>query len=83
MINLISVFCVYTKLETVSDILDLTLPKHSFIFMKKDIYNEKMPIKCISADEILKRNTDSLKSAVENDLFRTAPSVDCVYDIIS
>ena len=65
------------------DILDLTLPKHSFIFMKKDIYNEKMPIKCISADEILKRNTDSLKSAVENDLFRTAPSVDCVYDIIS
>lgn len=51
--------------------------------MKKDIYNEKMPIKCISADEILKRNTDSLKSAVENDLFRTAPSVDCVYDIIS
>lgn len=65
------------------DILDLTLPKHSFIFMKKDIYNEKIPIKCISADEILKRNTDSLKSAVENDLFRTAPSVDCVYDIIS
>lgn len=65
------------------DILDLALPKHTFIFMKKDIYDEECPIKCISADEMLKRNTDSLKSAVENDLFCAAPSVDQVYDILS
>lgn len=65
------------------DILDLNLPKHSFTFMKKDIYDDEYPIKCICANEILKRNTDSLRSAVENDLFCTAPSVDSVYDIVS
>lgn len=51
--------------------------------MKKDIYDDEHPIKCICANEILKRNTDSLRSAVENDLFCTAPSVDSVYDIVS
>ena len=65
------------------DILDLNLPKHSYTFMKKDIYDDEHPIKCICANEILKRNTDSLRSAVENDLFCTAPSVDSVYDIVS
>ena len=65
------------------DILDLNLPKHSYTFMKKDIYYDEHPIKCICANEILKRNTDSLRSAVENDLFCTAPSVDSVYDIVS
>lgn len=63
------------------DILDLLLPKHSFTFFKKDPDNSEMPIECISASELLKRNTDSLRNAVENDLFSTAPVIDLIYDI--
>lgn len=40
-----------------------------------------MPIKCINAAEILKRNTDSLKHAVENDLFCTTPDLHRLYEI--
>lgn len=64
-----------------TDILDLPLPKHSFTFFRKDSDNPDMPIECISASELLKKNTDSLKNAVENDLFSTAPALDLIYDI--
>ena len=64
-----------------TDILDLHLPKHTFAFLKKDIYDEQEPIKCISASDYLKRNTDSLRNAVENDLFSSAPNVEFVYEI--
>ena len=64
-----------------TDILDMNLPKHSFIFLRKDLDNEEMPINCIDASSLLKRSTDSLKNAVENDMFATAPAVDLVYDI--
>lgn len=65
-----------------TDILDLPLPKHSFIFLKKESNDLEQPIKCISASSYLKRNTDSLRNAVENDLFSVAPNVDMVYKII-
>lgn len=65
-----------------TDILDLDLPKHSFTFMKKN--SEEHPyIECISASQLLKRNTDSLRKAVENDLFSTAPSVDSIFDLLN
>lgn len=64
-----------------TDILDLPLPKHSFTFLKKDLLDESQPIKCISASQYLKRSTDSLRNAVENDLFSTAPSVELIYEI--
>lgn len=64
-----------------TDILDMQLPKHSFTFLKKDVGNVDMPIECINAAQILKRNTDSLKHAVENDLFCTAPEVHRLYEI--
>lgn len=64
-----------------TEILDLDLPKHTFTFLCKDITNEERPINCISASEVLKRNTDSLKNAVENDMFACAPAVDLVYAI--
>ncbi len=64
-----------------TDILDLPLPKHSFVFLRKDSNDESQPIKCISAAQYLKRNTDSLRNAVDNDLFSSAPSVDYVYKI--
>lgn len=65
-----------------TDILDMQLPKHSYTFMKKEIYDETSRIECINAGEILKRSTDSLKSAVENDLFSSAPATDLIYDIL-
>lgn len=64
-----------------TDILDMQLPKHAFTFLKKDCGNTNMPIKCINAADFLKRNTDSLKHAVENDLFCTAPELNRLYEL--
>lgn len=64
-----------------SDILDMQLPKHSFTFLKKNVEKGDKTIKCISASEYLKRNTDSLKSAVENDLFCISPELNKLYEI--
>lgn len=63
------------------DILDMQYPKHSFCFLKKNVNDEKMPISCVWASDYLKRNTDSVRSAVENDLFSVSPSVDLVYKL--
>lgn len=64
------------------DILDLPLPKHTYTFLKKDIYDTEEPIKCLSASDFLKRNTDSLRNAVENDLFSIAPNLNQIYNIL-
>lgn len=64
-----------------SDILDMQLPKHAFCFLKKDLSDENEPIKCVEASKYLKRNTDSLRNAVENDLFSTAPNLELIYEI--
>ena len=62
-----------------TDILDMALPKHSYIFFKKDVRDNHQPIKNLSADSFLKRNTDSLKRAVENDLFGVAPETEPLF----
>ena len=59
----------------------MNLPKHSFTFLRKDVSNSDCPIESIDASSLLKRNTDSLKNAVENDLFSCAPAVDLIYAI--
>lgn len=64
-----------------TDILDMNLPKHTFTFLRKNTNDVTCPITCIDASSMLKRNTDSLKNAVENDLFSTAPAVDLIYAI--
>lgn len=64
-----------------TDVLDMQLPKHSFTFLKKDVEDINMPIKCVYAGNFLKRNTDSLKHAVENDLFCTVPELHRLYEI--
>lgn len=66
-----------------ADILDMNLPKHAFTFLRKDITNTECPIESINASSLIKRNTDSLKNAVENDLFSCAPAVDLIYAIAS
>lgn len=64
-----------------TDILDLPLPKHSFTFLRKNVRDTQCPITSIDASSLLKRSTDSLKNAVENDLFSSAPAVDLIYAI--
>ncbi len=66
-----------------TDILEMDLPKHSFVFMKKERYGDENSIHCLSAGDFLKRNTDSLRKAVENDLFSVAPSTDKIFEIES
>ena len=63
------------------DILKMPFPKHSFSFLKKNIEDGKNYISCINANDFLKRNTDSLRQAVENDLFSTAPDVNLLFKI--
>lgn len=64
-----------------TDILDMDLPKHAFTFLRKDTNDTEHPISCVSASSLLKRSSDSLKNAVENDLFSTSPAVDLIYAI--
>lgn len=64
-----------------TDILDMNLPKHSFTFLCKKMLGDECTISCVEASSLLKRSTDSLKNAVDNDLFSCAPSVDLIYEI--
>lgn len=63
------------------DILDLPLPKHSFNFLKKEIFEDDQVIKVINAADYLKKSTDSLRNAVDNDLFSVSPNLDLLYEI--
>ena len=64
-----------------TDILDMNLPKHAFTFLRKDVNKTDCPITCIEASSLLKRSSDSLRNAVENDLFSTAPALELIYSI--
>lgn len=66
-----------------TDILDMQLPKHSFTFFKKEFREGNISTVCVNAADYLKRNTDSLKHAVENDLFSTAPELDKLFEILN
>lgn len=56
-----------------TDMLDLNLPKHSYMFLRKKMENGEGKVSVISASEVLKRNTDSIRNAVENDVFGSLP----------
>ncbi len=56
-----------------TDMLDLNLPKHSYVFLRKKFEEGTYQVSAISASDILKRNTDSLRCAVENDMFASLP----------
>lgn len=64
-----------------TDVLDMDLPKHTFTFLRKTNDGSEHRISCISASSLLKRSSDSLKNAVENDMFSTSPMVDLIYAI--
>ncbi len=56
-----------------TDMLDLNLPKHSYAFLRKRVAEEDYSVSVMYASDILKRNTDSIRSAVENDVFSSLP----------
>ena len=56
-----------------TDMLDLNLPKHSYMFLRKKVEDGECKVSAISASEILKRNTDNIRNAVENDVFGSLP----------
>lgn len=56
-----------------TDMLDLNLPKHSYVFLRKKVEEDKCKVSVISASEVLKRNTDNIRNAVENDVFGSLP----------
>lgn len=55
-----------------SDMLDLNMPKHSFAFLRKRA-EECYKVSVMFASEILKRNSDSVRCAFENDMFSAIP----------
>ena len=55
-----------------SDMLDLNMPKHSFAFLRK-CTEENYKVSVMFASEILKRNSDSVHCALENDMFNSIP----------
>lgn len=56
-----------------TDMLDLNLPKHTFAFMRKEIDDGEYRVSVTFASDYLKRNTDSVKCAMENDIFGSLP----------
>lgn len=60
----------------------MDLPKHSYTFMKKEVREDRVDISCVYASDYLKKAEDSLKNAVENDLFCIAPELNELYDLI-
>lgn len=62
-----------------TDILDMDFPKHSYNFLRKKIYNDECYISVINAGEYIKKNSDSIKNAVLNDLFSSAPMLEKIF----
>lgn len=56
-----------------TDMLDMNIPKHSYIFLRRQWRDGTYQSSAVSASEILKRNTDSIRNAVENDVFSSLP----------
>lgn len=56
-----------------TDMLDLNLPKHSYAFLRKTVVDGESHVSVMYASDMLKRNTDSIRCAVENDMFSSLP----------
>ena len=56
-----------------TDMLDLNLPKHSYAFLRKRVIDDECHVSVMYASDILKRNTDSIRCAAENDMFSSLP----------
>ena len=57
------------------EMLDLNLPKHSYTFLKKELIDGKSIVTSIPASALLKKNTDSVRGAMDNDMFGAMPDL--------
>lgn len=64
------------------DILELGYPKHSYGFLKKEKTQEGYSCVYKNASQYLQRNTDSLRRAVENDMFGIAPELTLLDELL-
>ena len=67
-----------------TDLLDMSFPKHAYTFLKRDPYDDKTT--AVDASYYLKKDAESLRNAVENDLFQAGPNLDFltkIEDLIS
>ena len=63
------------------EMLDLNLPKHSFTFLKKEQKDGLWTVKAIPASQYLKKNTDLIRRAIENDMFGTSPDLSRLHEL--
>ena len=63
------------------EMLDLNLPKHSFTFLKKEQEDGLWSVKAIPASQLLKKNTDLIRRAIENDMFGTSPDLSRLHEL--
>ncbi|MBQ9009283.1 MAG: ATP-binding protein [Clostridia bacterium] len=64
-----------------TNMLDLNLPNHTFAFLRKEIDDEAYKVSVTFASEFLKRGTDSVKCAMENDVFGALPDTSLLDDL--
>ena len=57
------------------EMLDLNLPKHTYTFLKKEIADGQCRVTAIPASALIKKNTDSVRTAVDNDMFGNLPDL--------
>lgn len=62
-----------------TEILDMDFPKHSYNFLRKEMYGDECYITVENAGDYIKKNRDSVKNAVQNDLFSSAPMLEKVF----
>lgn len=58
------------------DLLDMNLPIHSFVFLKKEKY-----IEVIEPSKYMKKNDRALRYAVRNDIFNTSPDISKILEL--
>lgn len=64
-----------------TDMLDLNMPKHSFAFLRKRLEEDDYKVSVMYASDLLKRNTDSIRCAVANDMFLSLPDDSLLYSL--
>ena len=64
-----------------TDICDMNIPLHSYALLRRDEFDDNT-VSCVFASDYLKKNTESLKNAVDNDVFSATPNTDGIYAIV-
>lgn len=64
-----------------TDMLDLNLPKHSYTFLRREVTDGNCVVTAIPASSLLKKNTDSVRGAMDNDMFGTLPDLSALNEL--